>query len=319
MSEILIKINNVDKTDYVIPKSLKIRNILTKQTDTCSLIIRNYGAKIYSPDNEDELEIWNGSDKIFGGIITKIQQRMPSLKIVEYDISAIDYTRLADRKLIHESYSDKTINYIINDLNTNYLSGFTISNVNCDIEIDYITFNYETFSKCLEELADYTGYDWYIDYDKDIHFFSKERELSPFNLTDTNNNYILKSLRVKEDLSQLKNIVYVRGTRYLEEKWTEYQIGNGITEIFNIAYESPFPLSDISVKVNAVAQTVGIDWKDSPDDYDCLCNFNEKIIKFKNATIPANGVQVEISFLCFWEWELYVLHYIYFLHGIIQI
>lgn len=286
-----IQFNSIDKTNFVEWRSFKISNILTRQIDTCSFIIKNYGTKTFVPVNEDDVKVYDGATLIFAGVVERIVERVNGAKILIFEIKCADYTRLADRKRVAETYSEKTVNYIIDHIKDNYLSGFTDTNVDCDIVLDFVAFNYESPSKCFEQLADLVGYDWYIDYDKDIHFFTNEANPAPFDLSDDGGKYIFESLKLKRDTSQLRNIVYVRGGEYLGDWFTENQFGDATKRDFKTAYK----YSSIEVKVAAVAKTVGIDNVDDPADYDCLYNFNEKVVKFRADNKPGNAVAVDIS------------------------
>lgn len=288
---IVIKFNDVDKTSSISRDNFKIKNVLTKEVDTCFLTIKNYEGHTYKPDLADDIKIFDNGEKIFAGIVVKIAERMEGAKIIAHDIECIDYTRLADKKLVAEYYEQKTVDYIIENIVSNYLSGFTVNNVDCDKVVDYVAFNYEPFSKCLQRLAELVGYDWYIDYDKDIHFFSKETNPAPFNLTDNNGRYIFKSLEIVRDTRQLKNVIYVRGGEYTADWFTENQFGDGVKRDFKTAYK----YKSIEVKVATFAKTVGIDYIHDPADYDCLYNFNEKVVKFRDDNKPADTVAVDIS------------------------
>lgn len=287
-----VQINSVDKTDYIKQGSLEIENNLTNQVDSCSFIIVNYSGKTsYFPENEDEVVVYDDSDKIFGGSVVKITEKMVAPNYMEYKVECSDYTRLADRKLVEKVYEDETVEDIIKDIVDTYLSGFTYTNVSCTKTLDRIAFNYEPFSKCLKRLADMVGYDWYIDYDKDIHFFSKETNLSPFNLTDTNGNYIVRSLEIKRDTRQTRNVIYVRGAEYLADSLTGEIEADGQTRVFS----TPYKMSDISVTVSGEVRTVGVDYVDDEDDYDCLYNFDDKTIKFKDEDKPSASKIVKYS------------------------
>jgi len=287
----IVYFNDVDRTKNIDRNSLRIENILTSEVDNCFLRILYYGSKTFKPTVGDEIKIYDGADKIFAGIVVRITEHLLSAKLIAFDIECSDYTYFADKKLVAKTYSSQTINNIIADIASTYLTDFTTVNVSCDITIDYVAFNYEQPSKCFQRLAELVGYDWYIDYDKDIHFFSKETNLAPFNLTDTNGYYIFKSLKIIRDISQIKNVVYVRGGEYLADWFTENQFGDGAKRDFKTAYK----YNSIEVKVGGASKTVGIDYVDDPDDYDCLYNFNEKVVKFKDANKPGDGVAVDIS------------------------
>jgi hypothetical protein len=287
---ITVQFNNVDKTAFVNIDGFRIESVLTSQVDTCQMEVVNFGAHIFKPVISDDVKVFDGTDKIFAGIVTKITENIVEKKII-YSVEVIDYTQLADKKMVAETYSAQTVNDIIADIVTNYLPTFTIANVDCDIVVDYVAFNYEQPSKCFQRLAELTGFDWYIDYDKDIHFFSQEINPAPFNLTDSNGKYIFESLEISRDISQLKNVVFVRGGEYLADFFTENQKGDGIKRDFKTAYK----YDGIGVAVNGVVKTVGIDYIDDPTTKDCLYNFQEKVVKFRADNLPGNGITVDIS------------------------
>jgi len=288
---ITVKINDIDRTSYVVWKSLKIENILSKQVDTCNFTIENYETKIYKPNVEDDVKIYRDSDLIFGGNIKRITEKVRTDKILVYEIECADYTRLMDKKRIAALYTNQTVNYIINDLKNRYFPDFTINNVNCPIQISYISFNYEIPSQCLDRLAELTGYDWYVDYNKDIHFFDRGNNPAPFNLDDNNGKYIFDSLTLNRDTSQLRNSIYIRGGEFLGNLYTENLVGDGTSLTYTLAYK----YNSITVKVNGTNYTVGVDNVDDPANFDCLYNFQEKVIKFKDTKKPANGATITVS------------------------
>lgn len=169
--------------------------------------------------------------------------------------------------------------------------GFTINNVNCLQVVKYIAFNYEQTSKCIQQLVQLFEYDWYVDENKDIHVFSKVANPAPFALTDSSANYIYNSLKIKNDIKNLKNSIIVRGGIYQGNTTTETQNADGVKTTFLLAYQ----YANISVTKGGVSQTIGIDFIDDPASFDVLYNFQEKAIKFRSDNKPANGVAVAIT------------------------
>lgn len=289
---IKVFIGGVNKNEYIKLRTLQITNVLTRQIDTCSFQIVSHTGHTYKPAIGDEVIIYDDDDKIFGGNIIGMEEIYEAAGYLIFQIDCVDYTNLMDKGLVVEVYQDKTVNDIIEEIRDDYMpAGFTLTNVNCDKVVNYIAFNYEQPSKCLQILADLFNYDWYVDYDKDIHFFAKESNDSPFDLTDLNGNYLLNTLRLRRDNSQLKNSVIIRGGEYLGDSYTEYQLGDATKTDFKLAYK----YSGLTVTVNAVPQDVGVDFLDDPTLHDCLYNFQEKIVKFRNDNKPGNGVSVNIS------------------------
>ena len=261
---------------------------LTSQIDTCKFVYKKYGARSYVPEISQVVEVLDGATKIFEGVISKISKGIIGSHTAVYTIEVKDYTHLLDRQLVPTDYTDRSPEYIINDILTNYTDGnFTQTNVAVSgLVIEYIKFDYVLVSKALEELAKLIGYDWYVDYEKDIHFFSKAvGETAPWNITDTNGYVIDNSLIISASDNQMRNTIYVRGGEYVgSSRIDKIGEGEGTTKSFKLPYRYD---TEPTITVNAVVQTVGIDFIDSEDDYDCLWNYQEKVIKFKTA--PAGG------------------------------
>ena len=222
--------------------------------------------------------------KEFGGYIVEIEEEVDAR--VEY-IRCIckDYTHDLDRQLVSKTYEAMTVNAIIADLIGTFATGITDNNVNCPITLDSVTFNYLPISRCLTRLTELVdGFEWYIDYDKDIHFFETASTASAFDLTDTSGNYAYNSLSIREDTHQLRNEVIIRGGLLTSTTLrTEYLSGDGTKDVFPLATKfANLP----TVEVASVAKTVGVENID-PAGFDCYWNYNEKSLKF--VTPPAAG------------------------------
>jgi len=288
----MLEINAIDKSKYVNENSLKIENILTRQVDTCTFQIISHTGHEYKPEIGDEVVVYDRGEKIFAGNIIKITEAVQSYKCIIYNIECKDYTDLMDSKLVVKTYSKYTVAQIIEDIKDNYMpAGFTTTNVVCTKTVDYVGFNYEQPSKCLQILADLVSYDWYVDYDKDIHFFAKESNSAPFNLEDDNNSYIFNSLKINKNKSQLRNVIYVRGGEYLGNTITADQIADGTQAEFWL----PYKFSGIKVFVDGVEKTVGVDYINTFDDYECLYNFEQKLVRFPDGSKPTNGQTFRVS------------------------
>lgn len=283
-----ILVNTTDRTNYVSWPSFRKEDILNSQVDTLSFQTKKYGSKTWKPAVGDEIEVLDGSDKIFAGIIAQVEESIEA-KLLKYQVKCKDWTHYLDRQLVAEKYENMTVNQIIADINTNYLTGFTIANVNCGLTVVSITFNRLPVSKCLQLLAEQVNYNWYVDYNKDIHFFSKNSEAAPFNLTDGNGKYIFNSLEITDDLSQIKNRVLIRGGEMVGGSRTENHQGDGAKKTFALGHKFA---AKPTVKVGGVTKTVGIDFLDQDAGFDCLWNYNEKYIRFVSA--PANATAIEV-------------------------
>lgn len=289
---IQITIGGVDKTRQIMADSLRIDNILTQKRDTAKFSILNNTGDTYKPNLGAEVVVTDSGTRIFGGVITAIESKARAYAVIEHEINCQDYTRLLDHKLVSNSYTNQTVDQIIASLKSIYFpEGFTTTNVDAPVVIQYVAFNYKPLAACLTELAEAINYDWYVDYDKDIHFFAKETVAAPFSLSDTNGKYDFNSLIIRRDNSQIRNSIVVRGGEYIGSQLTTELEASGVDDIFPL----PYKFSDFSATLTGDPLSVGIDYLDSPDNFDALYNFQEKILRFKSSDTPTSGSIIRIG------------------------
>lgn len=287
---VTVTIGGTDRTSLILYKTLQIQNVITRQVDTCNFEMHVHPGQSVTPTIGQEVIINRDATRIFGGIIVRIEKDTEGYLVKGYKVSCTDYTRLLDAKLIAKVYEGQTVNAIISDINTLYLTGFTIANVDCLVTISRIQFNYHKVSEALQILADLTQFQWYVDYNKDIHFFAKGDELAPVTVLDTNNSYIRDTLNIKNDNTQIKNVVYVRGGDYLGDSFTATYKGDGSQNVFPLTYR--YTATGFIVKKNTVTQTVGVEPTNTPASFDVLWNNESRLIRF-NVT-PSNGDTIEV-------------------------
>jgi hypothetical protein len=283
-----ITIGGVDRTSLIQFGSLQKTDALNSQADTLNFSILYYAGQTWRPEVNAEVIMTVDSVKEFGGKIISISKEIRSDGVVKYSIRCKDYSYDADRLLVNEEYKNKTVAEIITDFVATYASDFTTAGVSCDINIVKIVFNRESVSACLKRLASLTNYSWYIDYEKDIHFYSKNTEPAPFNITDDDENCIADSLEASEDFSQIRNRVFIKGGEVEGDPRTETFDGDGSKKQFVLANKFA---SVPAVTVGGVSKTVGIDYLDNEDDFDCFWSFSSvpQYVRFKTATTPGAG------------------------------
>lgn len=269
-----IFIDGLDRTADVINQTIVIEDTLNDKANTCNfrLIDRNSTA---APQTDDEVIITlNTNDKIFGGYITGVKMSKQKNGVVEYAVNCVDYTYILDRYLAHRSYQDSTDAEIIADLVSRYCVGLGITTTNVieGVTVNSIKFNYIQLSQCLRKIAQLAGRNWYIDYDKDIHYFPLTTNSAPFNITSSTTTY--SNLNISKDGSQLKNRVYVRGGTKLSDATTYSVKGDGVARQFPV----PDKPHDVSITVNGVSKTVGIKNVDTTG-YQWYVNFQEKYVE----------------------------------------
>lgn len=288
-----VTINSVDRTSSVAFNSIKKTDNLNQQVDTLELTIKKYGALTYVPTIGHEVVVADGSTTIFGGVIIRITEMVRAANILEYKVVCNDYSQYLKRELVTERYEGMTVFDIVDDIITNYTSGFTTTNVATGPTIESISFNRLTVADCLQKLANAISYVWYVDEDQDIHFFAKNTEAAPFNLSDSSANYVYDSLEITEDLTQIKNSVLVQGGE-MESASSRTETFTGDATRVHFALANKFAETPVVV-VGGVAKTVGTEFLDDDASFQCMWNFNQKYIRFTAGNTPAGAAAITVT------------------------
>ena len=151
----------------------------------------------FTPGKEAFIQVSKGTSysdvKIFGGIIGNVQY-MRKRGVYEastnkdYNIVHLrcgDYTDLLRRNLITEVFTDgEEVGWDVADIVANtdyglmqkYGAGVTTNNVaaSTGVTLTDIKFPYVYVADALNQLADASMHKWYVDADKDLHFFAEE-------------------------------------------------------------------------------------------------------------------------------------------------
>ena len=273
-----VVIDSVDRTDDVINRSIKIEDVINDKLNQCKFkLIDRSGNGIPSPDEEIVITLAD-STVVFGGYILEVSRSKLETGKVQAVISCIDYVRLLDRNLVHKSYEDMTDKAIIKNIINTYCPGFgiTTNNVVEGVTIDQISFNYLQVSQVLKNICKLTGRNWYIDYDKDIHYFPLTTSSAPFNIDSDSNEY--SKLKLSKNSSQLKNRVYVRGGTKLSDFTTYVTLGDGETIKFNLPDKPHSVTIEIDTGSGYVEETVGIKNIDT-SGFDWYLNYQEKYLE----------------------------------------
>lgn len=290
---LVLKIAGTDRSASVNWRSLSKTEVLSKEVDQMQFVISKTSGTKYIPTAGQEVTLEEDAVKIFGGVIVEIKEYVEGGILLGYDIRCKDYSHYLDRKLARKSYENTEAGDIVADLITTYTSGFTTTNVPATSPIiTTAKFNYEQITRAITKIADTIGWDWYVDYDKDIHFFNAETQTAPFDITDTNDKALWDTIDLNQSILQLRNVVFVRGGEY---KSTILE-ANAIDTYEAQTGQNTFPLAykyaDIYVEKNGVVQTIGIDNIDNPASFNVLYNFQEKFITFTSALSAGDDIVV---------------------------
>ena len=225
--------------------------------------------QIYDPD----------SVLVFGGVIDTPEtgRYAPSGELL-HPIRCADYHYFADKRLVAESYEDKTCGFIVDDIYDKYLAaeGITIGNIELGATLVEAIFNYVRVTDVYDALAEKAGMIWFIDEQKALYF--QDRATTPAPWTLTGDDIEKHSGRLSGANPLYRNRQYIRGGRGTTAVQTETFTGDGVTVAFTVG----FPLERVpTVTVNAVGQTVGIKGIDVAKQ--CYWNKGDATITFAAA------------------------------------
>lgn len=289
---ILVKIEGATRTD-IIQTSISWSQQLTKDPSILSFDIYNSGQTL--PDLGDTVTVEIDSDVKFSGTITSKKRNLDKGLIERVAYEAKDGFHTLDRRLVIKAYANQSASDIVTDIIDTFTTGFTYTNVIPDApEITTIRFNYEQPSSAIKQICSAIGWDWYIDADNDVHFFPQNYNVAPFSLTDDNGNLVTNSLEIDRNIVNLKNAIYVRGGEYSEaisasDAFDKY-VADGTQNSWPLIYR----YKNVQVTLDGVAQTVGIDNIDNPASFNCLYNFQEKLVKWPEASKPTVGKVIRV-------------------------
>jgi uncharacterized protein YjbI with pentapeptide repeats len=185
--------------------------------DTCEVTFLNF-----SPSDGDEIEISVGATVIFGGVVHTRNAEVKgtgSTKAVFWNVVCKSWVAVLEQNAVNESYAIQSDSSILSDIFSNYTTGFDASTYVTQLDNDLdITFVNKTVRGALDQLAERVGATWYIDPEKNLHWFDADfPETAAFNIdTDspdnsTTFNVLKDSIRYTVDTSNIINQVVING------------------------------------------------------------------------------------------------------------
>ncbi|MEE9117838.1 MAG: hypothetical protein V3U02_04485 [Calditrichia bacterium] len=201
-------------------------------------------------------------------------------------ISAIDWLQLEFVSTGSIAEGDIKVDHALSTT-----GGFTLVNTQKGSRVfEDVRVQYKSPTATLESLAKMINWFWYVDYDRDVHFFDSSTYSAFEELTDSSLNY--GDLRITADITNLKNRQTVRGGSAPSE--TDYEQkteADGQRESFTLDY-SPKDLrvfEDRGATSTFTEVTVGVENLTDETTVGYVFNFTEKIVRRASASILASG------------------------------
>lgn len=260
-----VTINSVDVTQYVNLRETipTIASALDEELDTLSIILTN--GDTAAPIEWQEIIVYNGFTKIFGGYVMTVEQ-VPNGANNNYVLGCSDYGALFEKVYVKAEYSGQTDAQIIAAAvaSSTELSGYETSTyVRTVTTFPRARFNRKTIREILDWICQQTGGHWYVDYDKKVHYFGSEEANAPFDITDDaldTTKKLVEGVKVTLNGSAVVNQVDVVGGSKYSDNITEYYSPSGYLKTldFSHRYKPASTLTKIQVKRNDGGATTNL-------------------------------------------------------------
>lgn len=320
-SPVRIYDNGTDITKSVDWKSVDMVSVLTKETGTLKFNVRQGVGQTYPaktiPQIGDIVELYDSTGIIFGGTVTQLEPIINGLRLV-WQVTCTDWGYLLDGTLVKKNYTMLDPHDIAIDIINTFCAGkgFTTNHVQMgNFLVPSIKFNYQQPSKALQSLAKLVGWDWFIDPNKDLHFFLGDVDsgagggavgdggVAPIIVDGTTGQIEWNSLDVDLQITNMQNSVYVIGGLYIKTftaaNTPDVFLTDGTRQFFSTSYPyfnststNPYEVP-IQVTLDGVEQTVGTANTTDPSLVQVLYNDLQKWVQF-TAGAPAAGQTVKV-------------------------
>src|SRR3990167_6456189 len=281
-----LTIEGVIRTTYLLANTLRISQILGSQVDTCGFALKQpeswrEGISSIKPTVGDEVIIerlkgpGGAFSRIFAGYILDVRESRLAYKTVRWDIEASDYTQLLQRRYVvglagsvaqGRTLAGNTATDIVKSIVAEYAPDVSTALVDdSTADVPAIAFNYELVRDAIDRLAKLIDWEWFVDYSKQLNFFdpTDAAHVSALTVTDTSNNFM--DLSIAPQLDQVRNRIWVQGGESLSDEVVEVFDANGSDATGREFYLTNTDLTNVSMTVDGVPQTIGIAGQDAED------------------------------------------------------
>jgi hypothetical protein len=272
---------------------------------------------ITRPKGSQQVVMLNGDGtREYGGIINMVAETELLPTVMSYHCTCGDWSKWFDAHLVINTFQAQPVDQLVRSIVDQYVNVpgttrvFTTDHVSIAgpiPQIPIIQFAYLPPSQCIAQLQQMTGFGFFVDEFMDVWFYSFTQYPSPLpnntlnaddlydapGLTSATPDWV--NLTISEDISQVKNKVYITGILLAASAlYSDQTTGDGVTTVFPMAYQAPNDLTQITVSVNGTLYEVGLDQLDSVPGGPCAAdaayvNFSAQTVRFCVAP-PAGSV-----------------------------
>jgi hypothetical protein len=211
-----ITVGGNDITTYVDCRSIVIEEVGTELVATCSFNVRDHTGTV-SIATKDAVTITDDGTTLFAGEVAEVMMGQEGVAKT-WSVRCQDNNILLDERVVaSESYSaGQADSAIINDLFTKHRSDINSTTyvATIDASMEAVAFEALTLRECMDDICRRTGGRYYVDYDKNLHYFTTENNPAGFSLStspDYSTSFPFGGFKKVESVTRLANKIYVLG------------------------------------------------------------------------------------------------------------
>lgn len=287
--------------------SFSVREELGPRRSTADIITNSLEG--YAPTEGEEVQIWDGSTKRFGGLVYSVKKSIAIASgLTTCFISCVDFLRLLDRRVVGEgqSWIDAKVGDVVRDTLTEIDEGIGPTNVIDGPDLDNFTGVYETAAQRIDRACQAGELAYYVDYEKELHTFALASPGScPFSATGSN----IQTLELETTSSDFANrVILILGEqlrdrveetfdasgRHDEEGVDANFAVDGVRAVFPTLY----PIASVpTVKLNGNEKTVAkAETEDTTVDYWWTPGTSE-VELVPGGTVPSGADVVSVTYV----------------------
>jgi hypothetical protein len=215
--------------------------------------------KEFTFDYGQEVIIEDDSFRLFGGIIDSLEKGVASHDTNSgffYDITAVDYQALADRRQFFKAYETVDAHAIVGDILA-ILSeeGVMAGEIQAGPSLTRVTFNGLSCAESLDKVAELSGFTWFIDENKQLYFIERTTYAADWDVVTGQEILWDPAPQLSIGNPEYRNVQYLQAGNAETSPITQHFKGDGVNQTFTVG----FPIArEPVITLNDDPQTVGI-------------------------------------------------------------
>jgi len=244
--------------------SLSLSGRIAERT-TCSFVAWDLEGDLGVVSEGTPCQVYNPAGTVvFDGfvVVAEVIRPNPDDTPRRWQVDATDFHYLADKRSVADAWYTTDAGVIVQAMITDVLAdeGVSAGTIDAGPELTEVVFAYIPVSQAMDRICAVTGYTWWIDTSKQLHYTPKTGAASvTVDAADCKAAPVLRRAS-----PEYRNRQTVRGAKGYTDSQVESFKGDGSMTTFTVGY--PIGLVP-TVKVNAAAKTVGIRGLDSGKDW----------------------------------------------------